>query len=66
VQLEKMLGAHGIEENALHLIVDLSSTVTKRGDAEGFGARCQQYYHLRIRQNSREQALAALKSGNQP
>jgi hypothetical protein len=64
VQLETMLAAHGIDENALDLIAGLSSTVEKRGEAEGFGARCQHYYILRVfQQNSREQAFTAMKRG---
>lgn len=64
VQLETMLSANGIGESALDLVVDMSSTVAARGDAEGFGARCQQYFNLRVAQkNSREEALTILKRG---
>ena len=64
VQLETMLSSQGADESALDLIADLSSTVATRGEAEGFGARCQQYYILRVlRRNTREQALMVLKRG---
>ncbi len=61
IQLEAMLAQHGIEENALDLLSDLSFTATPEKNAEGFGARCQHYYLLRIKYPSKQEALSALK-----
>jgi hypothetical protein len=64
VQLEAMLAQHGIKENALDLLQDLSLSAPRERHAEGFGARCQQYYLLRLRSQSKQQALSALNASN--
>ncbi|ABD87463.1 hypothetical protein [Rhodopseudomonas palustris] len=64
VQLEAMLAQQGIAENALELLGDLSFAAPAGRRAEGFGARCQQYYLLRIRSPSKQQALSALRASN--
>jgi len=64
VQLEAMLARHGIDENALELLEALSFAAPPERHAEGFGARCQQYYLLRIRSPSKQQALSALRASN--
>lgn len=61
VQLQSMLAQHGIAENALDLLDDLSFQGA-RVQAEGFGARCQQYYLLRINSRSKQQALSSSKA----
>lgn len=61
VQLETMLAAQGINEDALDLIVDLSNLVLLEMKAEGFGARCQHYFTIRIQHKNKEEALVALK-----
>jgi hypothetical protein len=62
VQLQAMLAQQGIAENALELLGDLSYPGPRKVQAEGFGARCQQYYLLRIRSQSKQRALSALKA----
>lgn len=64
VQLEAMLARQGIDENALELLDELSFALPPERRAEGFGARCQQYYLLRIRSPSKQQALSALRASN--
>lgn len=61
VQLETMLAAKGINEDALDLIADLSTLALLEMKAEGFAARCQQYFTIRIQHKNKEEALAALK-----
>jgi hypothetical protein len=61
VQLEEMLAARGIEENARLGIEGLVALRADNGDRRSFGEAVQHYFNIRAAAVSREQALRSLR-----
>jgi hypothetical protein len=61
VQLEEMLAARGIEENARLAIEGLIDIREDNGDRRSFGEAVQHYFNIRQIAPSREQALRSLR-----
>jgi hypothetical protein len=61
VQLEEMLAARGIEENARLAIEGLIDIREDNGDRRSFGEAVQHYFNVRTAAVNREQALRSLR-----
>lgn len=61
-QVSEMLGQIGLDENAVHILDDLTGIGGEVGQAEGYGAISQYYFNLRAASVPRTEALATLKA----
>lgn len=61
-QVSEMLEKIGLDENAVHILDDLTGIGGEVGQAEGYGAISQYYFNLRAASVPRAEALATLKA----